>query len=330
MILVTGGTGFLGRHLLQALTDAEKSVRVMYRKKIPEDIPRDMVKKLDWQPGDVLDIESLEKAMEGVTHVFHCAGKVGFLPREKEELMQVNIEGTANVVNIALSRGIKKLLHVSSVAAIGRALTGRVIDENCKWEDSPNNAAYALSKYRGEMEVWRGIGEGLNAVIVNPSIILGAGNWDSGSASLIKNAYKEFPWYTGGVNGLVDARDVVKAMTRLMESDISGERFILNADNWYYKDLFTEMAKCLSKKPPSRYAAPWMGELVWRIEKIKSRFTGKVPLITKETARTAQLKVYYNSEKIRQFLPGFQFTPLKQTIEYTAAAFLKDLNSAKK
>lgn len=216
------------------------------------------------------------------------------------------------------------MVHVSSVAAIGRPSSGSVIDENCKWEDHPNNSVYALSKYLGEMEVWRGIGEGLPAVIVNPSVILGGSeNWDEGSSSLVKNAYKEFPWYTRGVNGFVDVRDVVKAMVMLMDSDITGERFILNGDNWAYRDLFTTMAHYLHKKPPFREAAPWMGNLVWRIEKLKSMFSGKAPLLTRETARTAQLRVYYENNKILEYLPGFQFTPMKETLCHACNAFLQ-------
>lgn len=327
MILVTGGTGFLGRHLLKALTDGDEPVRAIYRNQLPADMPEEVVPKTDWRPGDLLDIESLESAMEGVARVYHCGGKVSFLPRHREELIRVNMEGTANLVNIALAAGVKRLVHVSSVAAIGRAVTGRVIDENCKWEDSPNNATYALSKYRGEMEVWRGIGEGLSAVIVNPSIILGPGSWDHGSSALFQNAWHEFPWYSRGVNGFVDVRDVVNAMMLLMKSAISGERFILNGDNRGYRELLTEIAACLGKKPPHRYAAPWMGELVWRMEGIKSRLMHKEALVTRETARTAQLKVYYSQDKILQFLPGFAFTPLEQTIQYTARKFLEDLTS---
>ncbi|GAA4314842.1 NAD-dependent epimerase/dehydratase family protein [Compostibacter hankyongensis] len=323
MILVTGGTGFLGSALIQSLLETGQPLRCICRQK-PADLSASTAGGVDWRQGDLLDVDSLTAAMEGVDRVFHCAGMVSFQPGDRDRMQAVNVSGTANVVNTALVCGIKKLMHVSSVAAIGRAVSGKTINEHCKWEDSPHNAAYAKSKYLAEMEVWRGIGEGLNAVIVNPSVILGpAGDWRSGSAALVQNAFDEFPWYTCGINGFVDLRDVVRAMLLLMDSGITAERFILNGDNWSYRQLFTAMAQALGKQPPSREAKPWMGALVWRWEKIKSLFTGSAPLLTRETAHTAQLKVYYDNSKIQQFLPDFRFTPLEETVRYTCEAYLK-------
>ncbi len=325
MILVTGGTGFLGSYLIRSLVAAGKPVRALYRK-APSPRLQDLSGKIEWVQGDILDVCALEDAMQGVTQVYHCAAVVSFQPGQAASLMKINVEGTANVVNLALDAGVKKLVYVSSVAAIGRAREQAAIDEDCEWEDSPNNSRYSVSKYQGEMEVWRGIAEGLDAVIVNPSIILGAGFWDEGSGTLLKNAWKEFPYYTEGVNGFVDVQDVVKAMMLLMDSPVSGERFILSADNWGYRQLFTVMAHALGKKPPHIAAKPWMAEVVWRLEKIKGLFTGKQPVVTKETARTAQLKVYYDNKKIRTALPEFNFRPLEETIREIAAAFLASRN----
>lgn len=164
------------------------------------------------------------------------------------------------------------------------------------------------------MEVWRGIAEGLPAAIVNPSIILGSGYWNDGSGMLVKNAWKEFPYYTQGINGFTDVNDVAEVMIRLMESDIQAQRFIVSADNWKYHDLFTEMAVQLDKRPPHIAVKPWMAAVLWRVEAVRSKITGKKALVTKETAHTAQLKVYYNSNKLLRALPGFEFTPLKETI----------------
>lgn len=325
MILVTGGTGFLGSYLIRSLVAAGKPVRALYRK-APSPRLQDLSGKIEWVQGDILDVGALEDAMQGVTQVYHCAAVVSFQPGDAANLMKINVEGTANVVNLALDAGVKKLLYVSSVAAIGRSRQQAAIHEDCEWEDSPNNSRYSISKYQGEMEVWRGIAEGLDAVIVNPSIILGAGFWDEGSGTLLKNAWKEFPYYTEGVNGFVDVLDVVKAMILLMDSSVSGERFILSADNWGYRQLFTSMANALGKKPPHKATKPWMAEVVWRLEKVKGLLTGKHPLLTKETARTAQLKVYYDNEKIRTALPSFNFRPLEETIREIAAAFLASRN----
>ncbi|PSL49360.1 nucleoside-diphosphate-sugar epimerase [Chitinophaga niastensis] len=323
MILVTGGTGFLGSYLIRSLVAAGKPVRALYRKQ-PSPRLQDISDKIEWVPGDILDVCALEDAMVGITQVYHCAAVVSFQSGDKSSLLKVNAEGTANVVNMALDAGVKKLLHVSSVAAIGRAKENRPVNEDCEWEESKNNSQYSISKFQGEMEVWRGIAEGLDAVIVNPSIILGAGFWEEGSGTLLKNAWKEFPFYTQGVTGFVDVQDVIKAMIQLMDSDISGERFILSAGNWGYHQLFTEMAHALGKKPPHIAAKPWMAEAVWRMEKVKGLFTGRHPLITKETARSAQLKVYYENNKLLSALPGFGFRPLEDTIKEISAAFLKE------
>lgn len=323
MILVTGGTGFLGSHLIRALVAAGKPVRALYRQQ-PSPRLQDISDKIEWVPGDILDIFTLEDALVGVTQVYHCAAIVSFQAADKDRLLKINVEGTANVVNMALDAGVEKLLYVSSVAAIGRARENAAVNEACEWEDSKNNSRYSISKFQGEMEVWRGIAEGLDAVIVNPSIILGSGFWDDGSGVLLKNAWKEFPYYTGGVNGFVDVEDVVHAMIQLMDSDIHAERFILSADNWDYQRLFTTMANALGKKPPHIAAKPWMAEVVWRLEKVKGMITGKRPLVTKETARTAQMKVYYENNKVINALPGFKFRPLEDTIQRIAAAFLKE------
>lgn len=321
MILVTGGTGFLGSYLLRALVLAGKPVRALYRQQVPEQI-NDIKDRIEWVKGDVLDIGALEDAMQGIDQVYHCAAIVSFQPDKRDHMLKVNIEGTANVVNLALDAGVKKLVHVSSVAAIGRSLKQAEITEDVPWEDSKNNSGYAISKHGSEMEVWRGIAEGLDAVIVNPSIILGSGFWHDGSGMLLKNAWKEFPYYTEGINGFVDVQDVVDVMVQLMDSNITAQRFILSAENWPYRQLFNTMANALGKKPPHIATKPWMAELVWRLEKVKGLFSGKRPLLTKETARTAQLKVYYNSDKVRTVLPSFRYKPLEQTITEISRAFL--------
>lgn len=323
MILVTGGTGFLGSHLLRKLVNVGQQVRALYRKEIPHQV-KDIQHKIEWIQGDVLDVVALEDAMQGVDKVYHCAAVVSFTPGDHDRMMKVNIEGTANVVNLAIDAGgVRKLVHVSSVAALGRAKAGK-LDESCEWQDSKNNSKYAVSKYFSEMEVWRGRAEGLNVAIVNPSIILGAGYWSDGSGALIKNAWKEFPYYTQGINGFTDVRDVAEIMYRLMESDIDGERFVISTANWKYYDLFREMATQLGKKPPHIPVKPWLAEIVWRMEALKSKITGKKSILTKETARTAQMQVFYNNDKIQQALPDFTFTPLEQTIADMCKAFLQE------
>jgi dihydroflavonol-4-reductase len=311
MILVTGATGLVGSHLLQALLNKGEQVRALYRSVIPQ-IPG--TEKIDWVKGDILDILSLEEAMKGVQQVYHCAAVVSFHPSQRKNLHHVNTAGTANVVNASLDAGITKMVFMSSVAALGRIREDVMIDETMNWTPETSNSEYGKSKYMAEMEVWRGIGEGLNAVIVNPVIILGAGDWSSGSTAIFKSAYDEFPWYTEGMSGFVDVMDVVNAMVALMESKISAQRFIISGANLPYRSVFTMIAQAFGKKPPHKKVTAWMAAIVWRLEAIKSRFTGKSPLLTKETAKTARAKVRFNNTKLLEAIPAFQYKPIEESI----------------
>jgi nucleoside-diphosphate-sugar epimerase len=241
MVFVTGGSGLIGTFLIPELLRQGHQVKALYRGQVPA-MPR--AEQVQWLEGDVLDIVVLREALQGVSHVFHCAGLVSYAPQDEEQLKQVNIEGTANVVNACLELGGIKLCHVSSIAAVGRAKGARVLNENSKWDSAEEHPAYASSKYWGELEVWRGVSEGLDAVIVNPSVILGPADWSRSSTQLFKYVYSERPFYTGGSANFVDVRDVVEAMMRLAFSDISGERFILNAGLLSYKEFFERTARC--------------------------------------------------------------------------------------
>lgn len=311
VVFVTGATGLVGSHLIQQLIEEGKTVRAIYRNEIPK---FQNAEKVNWVKGDILDVMVLDEAMEGVEQVYHCAAVVSFSPKRKQELFKTNIEGTANVVNAALNARVKKLCFVSSVAALGKAKNGVVISEQARWSEQGNNSNYGKSKYLSELEVWRGIGEGLQAVIVNPAIILGAGTWNESSTKIFKTAYQEFPWYTEGVTGFVDVKDVIDAMIQLMESNINGERFILSAANKTYKDIFTSIADEFGKKAPHRKVNRLLANIVWRAQSLKSMFTGSEPLLTRETADAAQTVMEYDNSKLKSFLPSFSYTPLKVTI----------------
>jgi dihydroflavonol-4-reductase len=272
---------------------------------------------------DILDTSALEEAMQDVIQLYHCAGVVSFNKKTADQLLKINIEGTANIVNAALDAGVKKMVHVSSVSALGRIRQNEKITEAMMWTEETSNSIYGKSKYLGELEVWRGIGEGLEAVIVNPSIILGGNDWSKGSSEIFRSAYNEFPWYTEGVTGVVDVKDVARAMILLMNSEINKERFILNAENLSYKEIFTGIANCFGKKIPQKKVTPFIASIVWRWEAIKSTFTGKNALLTKETARTALTKVYFDNSKFLNAMPAFQFTPINETIANTCATLQK-------
>jgi dihydroflavonol-4-reductase len=323
-ILVTGGAGLLGKELITQLLLTGKPVRAIYNKTPLANFHNTNLQQMQC---NILDVVGLEEAMKGIEQVYHCAAIVSFNPRHKQQMFKINIEGTANVVNAALDAGVKKMVYVSSVAALGRIRENEPINETMNWTEETSNSAYGQSKYLAEMQVWRGIGEGLNAVMVNPVVILGPGDWNSGSSQIFKTAYEEFPWYTNGSSGFVDVKDVVKAMIELMNSDISAERFIISAENRSYADLFNLMAKAFGKKPPHKKVTATIAKIVWRLEAVKSFFTGKDPLLTKETAATAMAKVSFDNSKLKSFLPGFTYRKIEDSIADTCAALQQNINS---
>jgi len=323
-ILVTGGTGFLGAYIIKHLVEKGYTVRAIRRSsKLPFFISAEILNRAEWVQGDVLDVMSLQDAMDGMDTVIHAAAAVSFIKKERENMYQVNVEGTANVVNMALVKNIKRLVHISSVAALGRTPGGGRVNEEKKWEESKVNTHYAKSKYKAELEVWRGIGEGLEAVILNPSTILGYGDWNTGSCAIFKNIYKEFKWFTTGINGFVDVEDVARVAVLLMESGISEERFIVNGDTWSFRQLQYTMADNFHKKRPAKVATPFLLGIAWRVEKIKSLFSGVRPLLTKESAKVAVSKTWFENDKLLRALPGFSFTPLEETIKKACRKYLE-------
>lgn len=318
MIFVTGGAGLVGAALLKQLVQTQQQpVKALYRNHLPVTLTKEEQLQIEWIKGDVLDASLLFQELKGCQQVYHSAAIVSYHPKRRGQMYRINIEGTANMVNAALENGVEKFLQVSSVAALGRIRKDEVITEETKWSEETNNSHYGKTKYLSELEVWRGMGEGLNAVIVNPSIILGESTWDNGSTAIFRNIWNEFPWYTNGGTGFVDVNDVVKAMTGLMNSDISAQRFLLSNEHLTFRELFTKIANTFGKKPPTRHAKPWIGELVWRMEAIKALFSTKEPLLTKETTGTAHANTYFSNTKIKKTLPDFEFTPVDETIERT-------------
>jgi len=324
MILVTGGTGFLGAYIIKALIEKGYPVRAIRRSaNLPAFISSEILNKAEWVEGDVLDVVSLQNAMQGVNAVIHSAAVVSFLRKERKNMFRVNVDGTANVVNMALENNVKRLIHISSVAALGRTAHGGHVNEEKKWEESKVNTHYGKSKYKAELEVWRGMGEGLDAVILNPSTVLGYGDWNSGSCAIFRNIYREFKWYTTGINGFVDVEDVVKVVLFMMESSITEERFIVNGATWSFKKLQETIADHFHKKRPFREANSFLLGLAWRMEKLQFLLNGKKPLLTKESARVAVSKTWFENDKLLSVLPGFSFTPLEETIQKACKQYLE-------
>jgi nucleoside-diphosphate-sugar epimerase len=327
-VLVTGGTGFLGAYIIKALIEKNHTVRAIRRSpKQPFFIPSEILSRVEWVDGDVFDVQALSDAMEGMDAVIHSAAIVSFDSRQKENMDAVNVGGTANVVNVAIEKRIRRFVHISSVAALGRTRQAAMVNETRKWEDSSNNTHYALSKHRAELEVWRGFGEGLEGVILNPSTILGFGDWKQSSCAIFKNGYKAFPWYTEGVNGFVGVEDVARAAVLLMESAENEKRFIVSAENWTFKKLFETIAAGFGKKGPRKKATPLLGAIVWRLEKIRSLFADGKPLLTRESARIAHSKTGFDNTLILSALPGFTFTPLEEVIRNSCEKYKRALRT---
>jgi len=332
MLLVTGGTGLLGAQLIYDLVKSGEQVVALKRTSSDlsviegifdyySDSTNNDFDKIIWKEGDVLDIFSILDALDGVDGVYHCAAMVSFNPKLKDQMMKVNIEGTANVVNACLEKGIKKLCFASSVAALGRAPKGVPTNEEVQWKNSPDKSNYSISKYASEQEVWRGAEEGLDVVIVNPTIILGPGNWKKSSARMFLNIWRGLSYYTTGVNGFIDIRDVSKIMIQLMKSEIKNERFILNSEALPFKLVFGAIAEALGKKKPTIAVSPWMGEVFWRFDKIRSMLTRSRRTITRELARSSSAQHYYDNGKVVKSL-GYTFIPVNEAVEHTAKIFL--------
>ncbi|OQY95153.1 MAG: 3-beta hydroxysteroid dehydrogenase [Sphingobacteriales bacterium UTBCD1] len=328
MVLVTGGTGFVGSYIIKELVGKNYPVRAIRRSnKFPFYLSKEIRNKVEWADADILDPVALENAMAGVDSVIHAAGVVSFIKKERKNMYMVNVEGTANVVNAALEKNIRRFIHISSVAALGRKENGAHVNEEKKWEEHRSNTHYAKSKYKGELEVWRGMGEGLNAVILNPSTVLGFGDWNNSSCAIFKKVYTGFRWYSNGLNGFVDVEDVARAAALMMESTITEERFIVSGFNWPFRKLQDAIADGFGKKHPSKQATTLLMSLALYGEQLRSYLSKKRPLLTKETVRVAQSKTCFENDKILGALKGFSFTPLEQTIREACKKYTGTINA---
>lgn len=331
MILVTGGTGLVGSHLLYHLTLKNDAIRAIYRTEESLQKVRtvfsyytkeidSLFSKIDWCKADITDVPSMIPVFEGVTQVYHAAAFVSFDTADYREMRKVNIHGTAIMANLAIDAGVKKFCYVSSIAAISDDPKKPVIDEQNEWAGNEKNYGYAITKYGGEMEVWRASQEGVDVVVVNPGIILGSGFWNSGSGEIFTKVYNGFPFYTLGQTGFVGVQDVVESMIQLMESSVVNERFILVAENKSFQDILFSIADAFGKKRPSKLIKPWLTELFWRWEWLVFKLTSKRPRMNKPSAKSLHSKTTYSSEKIQQSI-NFQFEEIDTVIKRTCKEF---------
>lgn len=339
MILVTGGTGLIGSHLLYQLLHTEERIRVLKRKgSKTEDVKNifsyysknanALFAKIEWIDGDIMDIPSLMNAMNDVSQVYHCAAIVSLGGKNAKDMVQNNVDGTANVVNVAIQKKIQKLCHVSSVAALGID-DKKEITEQSSWNDKSNFSMYAIGKYLSENEVWRGIQEGLNAIIVNPSYVIGPGNWHRSKKDIFLTATNGLRWYTAGSSGFVDVRNVADCMIQLVNSSISNERFILSSENLSYKKFLELIHISLNRPLPTNKAGKHLLKVVRTIDGLKNLFMNSPAVITKEIATYSTIQLHYNNKKIKTVL-NYSFIPIEQSIKETSLHFLNENNSSEK
>ena len=329
MIFVTGGTGLIGSFLLHELRARGLAVRALHRGAVPTGA----APGVEWLAGDLLDTELLRRAITAdVTHVFHCAGLVSYAPQDEDLLLSVNVQGTAAVVDACLERPGIRLAHVSSVAALGGPAAGsttapgepRTVTETATWDLGAAHPAYATSKYLGELEVWRGVAEGLAAVIVNPSVVLGPGNWHRSSTRLLRYTHQQHRFYTKGLVNFVDVRDVVAQLLALALDypELGPERYILSAEAVPLADFFRQAAAAMQRRPPTVAVPDWAAEIIWRFEHARAVLTGARPLITKDTARAGRQPVVYAHAKVQR-ATGLGFRPLAETLSWCAAGLVE-------
>lgn len=338
MIFVTGGTGLIGSHLLYELVSSGRRVKALKREKsrVQQVLkifsyytqnPENLFHQIEWVNGDILDYFGLEDILEGATEIYHCAAIISFNSEDRQQMIRNNVQGTANLVNAALENKVKKFCHVSSVAALGNSLKGFLVDEKTNWTPSKKVSAYSESKFFSEAEVWRGIEEGMDAIIVNPSIVLGPGNWKSGSSQLFKRVLNGLNFYTKGITGFVDVKDVVRAMILLMEdshfNEGKNQRFILSAENWSYQDIFNHISNALEKPRPRIYASNILLAVTWRAARLYGWLTRKKPAITRETAASSNAIKRFNGTKISRLF-SFNYLPVSQSIIQTASCLKQD------
>jgi nucleoside-diphosphate-sugar epimerase len=322
MILVTGASGIVGHFVVKDLVSAGHKIRAIKRDNSNIDNLAPWSNSIEWVEADLLDLSALEKAFIGIDRVVHCAAVVSFHLEDKAEMMNVNINGTANMVNLALENEVKKFVHVSSVAALGRKPNIDVIDENIKWEESENNSNYAESKYLGELEVWRAQEEGLPVVVVNPSVVLGPGKWNSSSMHLFKYVNEGGTFYPKGEINFVDVRDVSNIIEILLFNDIVEERFILNAGKAYYKDVFTLIGNKLNKPAPKIKVSAALLTFAYILDTIKSKLLRKRSIITKESIHLSKMNYFFSNQKLKKAL-NFEFKTLEDSVAWTCSEIIK-------
>lgn len=320
---LTGATGFLGSWTVRTLIDDGHTVRAIRRPSSSMDLLEDVADQVEWIPGDVLDPEALESGMQGVDAVIHAAAYLGFEgQRSQERLMEVNVGGTAMVVDAALQTGVERLVHVSSIAALGRTEDMRhCLDETAEWRDSPMNTGYAVSKYRAELEIQRGVAMGLDAVLVNPSIIMGVGRLTENTMQIADRiARRKLPFRPKGGTNVVDVRDVAAGILEACRSGRTGQRYILAGHNLSWEDILETMGGALGVIPPRRTLPRPVMMSVAGLMEFGSFLFRRPAVITRENVRLSMSVSCYDNTRSREEL-GLSYRPFPETAQWIAEGY---------
>lgn len=327
-IVVTGATGMVGSHIVSYLLKCGyKNILALKRSSSAMQLVSSFQDKIEWIPGDITDTTSLDFLQEGDI-VIHAAAMVSYQKGVRDEMNRINIQGTSNLINEALHAGVEKFIHISSVAALGKKFNGELTTENHNYDKNAGNSPYSVSKYAAERQVWRGQLEGLNTVILNPSVVLGAGYWDKSSSAIVHRTAEGLPFYPRGSAGFVDVRDIAKACKICIETPVSNERIILNGFNISYQEFFTILTDKLKVKMPNRSLPDWLGGLFWRWELLKSQFSSHPPVVTKDVVLTSRKQLGYDNSKSKELLQ-LKYIPIDKTFADIATAFLKSREEVK-
>ncbi len=316
MVFVTGATGLVGSFVCRELLKQGSAITALYREESDFALVADIKDKIEWVKGDILDMSVLEKVVAKAEKVIHAAAVISFHKRDLGLMLKTNVEGTSNLINVCLRDNVSQFVYVSSVAALGRTKASKRINENNKWEYSSYNSGYALSKYLAELEVWRGREEGLKVAVVNPSIVLGPGDWDKGSTTLFKYVYDKKSFYPTGSINYIDVRDLVSIILKLMNGNIDGERYIVNAGQMKYKEVFEKIATRFETRAPSKSIEGIWLTLAVILSRIKAVVTGKRPELTSESAKVAGLSIFYENKKVIETF-DFKFKALDESLDWT-------------
>lgn len=328
-ILITGGTGMIGSYLLRLLIKRGFNNIVATHNRASFELVEDIKDEIEWHRIDIADEVAFTDIIAGVDTVIHCAGMISLWPKEFKEMFRVNVNGTANIVNLCLLHNVNRLIYLSSIEALGKEEDGSSISETTEWKEEVIHTKYAISKYYGELEVHRGHAEGLQTIIYNPALVLGAGLWNAGPMSMVHEIYNGLNYYPRGSLAMVDVRDLVKTIVDNIDNmQMDGNRYIVGSYNKKFKTLLNQLATNLEVNKPTKALQGSVAQFAIGLEKIKSVFTNSKPLINRESFLVADQTLSYSFDKLAAVY-NYRPRTFEQTLFDITKAFKTSQKSGK-